>query len=184
MSADHQPLRPANEQQAHFLRLFLACERDVFRSVAVLVPSVDDADEIVQQTAVALWEKFEQYDPQQPFAPWACGFAVNIARQWMARRQRWKSVLEGNLTNDLLRRRSELRPVLNERLVNLERCIERLPDEQRRMLEQYYFRRMPIDSIAHEFRRSVDAVYKSLQRIRRSLRGCMERTGDGDIAAT
>ena len=35
------------------------------------------AHDIVQQTAIALWEKFDAYDPAQPFTPWACRFALN-----------------------------------------------------------------------------------------------------------
>jgi RNA polymerase sigma-70 factor, ECF subfamily len=45
--------------------------------VAPLVPNVADAEDIVQQTAIALWEKFDAYDPAQPFTPWACRFALN-----------------------------------------------------------------------------------------------------------
>ena len=55
--------------QQRFLSLFLRSEREVFRYVAALVPNVADAEDIVQQTAVALWEKFDAYDPAQPFTP-------------------------------------------------------------------------------------------------------------------
>ena len=80
---------PAEAQQ-RFLSLFLRSEREIFRYVAVLVPNVTDAEDIVQQTAMALWEKFDAYDPGQPFTPWACRFALNKARQWIERRQRWQ----------------------------------------------------------------------------------------------
>ncbi len=55
--------------QQRFLSLFLRSEREVFRYVAALVPNVADAEDIVQQTAIALWEKFDAYDPVQPFTP-------------------------------------------------------------------------------------------------------------------
>ena len=80
--------RTNDDAQAQFLRLFLSSERELFRYVTALVPNVGDAEEIVQQTAVELWKKFDQYDPQQPFAPWACRFAINIVKQWVASRLR------------------------------------------------------------------------------------------------
>lgn len=49
--------------QQRFLSLFLRSEREVFRCVAALVPNVADAEDIVQQTALAFWEKFDSYDP-------------------------------------------------------------------------------------------------------------------------
>ena len=89
---------PAAAQQ-RFLSLFLRSEREIFRYVAALVPNVADAEDIVQQTALSLWEKFDAYDPTQPFTPWACRFALNKTRQWLERRQRWQALLEGGLAD-------------------------------------------------------------------------------------
>jgi RNA polymerase sigma-70 factor (ECF subfamily) len=61
--------------QQRFLSLFLRSEREFSAMSRSLVPNVADAEDIVQQTALALWEKFDAYDPSQPFTPWACRFA-------------------------------------------------------------------------------------------------------------
>src|SRR3974390_1960485 len=91
--------------QQRFLSLFLRSEREVFRYVASMVPNVPDAEDIVQQTALTLWEKFEAYDPAQPFTPWACRFALNKARQWIERRQRWQALLDNGLGEKVEKRR-------------------------------------------------------------------------------
>src|SRR3954447_4058001 len=110
--------RPENQSaaQQQFLSLFLRSEREIFRYVAALVPNIADAEDIVQQTALSLWEKFDAYDPAQPFTPWACRFALNKTRQWIERRQRWQALLEGGLAQEIARRREELRPELEARL--------------------------------------------------------------------
>ena len=113
--------RSASQQR--FLSLFLRSEREIFRYVSALVPNVVDAENIVQQTAAALWEKFDAYDPAKPFTPWACRFALNKARQWIDRRQRWQALLEGGLAEELVQRREELRPELECRLNHLEGCL-------------------------------------------------------------
>src|SRR4030095_9492144 len=87
--------------QQRFLSLFLRSEREIFRYVAVLVPNVADAEDIVQKTALALWEKCDAYDPSQPFTPWACRFALNKTKQWLERRQRWLALLEGGPAEEL-----------------------------------------------------------------------------------
>src|SRR5213079_2865519 len=119
----------ASAAQQRFLSLFLRSEREVFRYVAALVPNVADAEDIVQQTALALWEKFDAYDPNQPFTPWACRFALNKTKQWIERRQRWQALLENGLAEELLQRREELRPELETRLKHLEGCLSKLPEE-------------------------------------------------------
>jgi RNA polymerase sigma-70 factor, ECF subfamily len=176
------PKRQSEDQaaaQQRFLSLFLRSEREVFRYVAALVPNVADAEDIVQQTALSLWEKFDAYDPNQPFTPWACRFALNKAKQWIERRQRWQALLEGGLADELARRREELRPELEIRLRHLEGCLNKLPDEQQAIVEGYYFRRDGIEKLAEHSGRTVVATYKTLQRIRQALHVCMENAAKG-----
>jgi RNA polymerase sigma-70 factor (ECF subfamily) len=175
MNSDRDEPPSRAELQAQFLRLFLSSERELFRYVAALVPNVADAEEIVQQTAVVLWSKFDQYDPCLPFTPWACRFAINIVKQWAARRQRWQALLDHDLAEGLARRRDQLRPQFESRLRHLDACLEKLPAEQRGIIEAYYFRRTSVETIAAESQRSVDAIYKLLQRIRSMLRHCIEQ---------
>jgi RNA polymerase sigma-70 factor (ECF subfamily) len=161
--------------QQQFLSLFLRSEREIFRYVAALVPNVADAEDIVQQTAVALWEKFDAYDPALPFTPWACRFALNKARQWIERRRRWEALLEKGLAEELAQRREALRPELERRLNRLENCLAKLPEEHRSLVEGYYYHRTGIEELAARAGRTVAATYKALQRTRQALQLCVER---------
>ena len=182
MSADStRPSGDSNAAQQRFLSLFLRSEREIFRYVAVLVPNVTDAQDIVQQTAMALWEKFDAYDPGQPFTPWACRFALNKARQWIERRQRWQALLEDGLAEELVQRRQELRPELEQRLRHLEGCLGKLPEEQRSLVEGYYYERASAGTLAQRFGRSEAAIYKMLQRIRHALQSCVEGQANPEV---
>lgn len=169
--------------QQQFLSLFLRSEREVFRYIAALIPNVADAEDIVQQTALALWEKFDAYDPTQPFTPWACRFALNKAKQWIERRQRWQALLEGGLAEELAQRREELRPELESRLKHLEGCLSKLPKTHRMLVEGYYYHRTNVERLSEETGRTVAATYKSLQRIRESLLICVEDAAKVEGAA-
>jgi RNA polymerase sigma-70 factor (ECF subfamily) len=180
MSPDStRPFGDQNAAQQRFLSLFLRSEREIFRYVAALVPNVADAEDIVQQTAIALWEKFDAYDANQPFTPWACRFALNKTKQWIERRQRWQALLENGLAEELAQRREELRPELEIKLKHLEGCLNKLPDEQRSIVEGYYYRRDGIEKLAEKSGRNVAGTYKTLQRIRQSLQVCIENAAKG-----
>lgn len=168
--------------QQRFLSLFLRSEREIFRYVAVLVPNVTDAEDIVQQTALALWEKFDAYDPSQPFTPWACRFALNKARQWIERRQRWQALLELGLAEELMQRRQELLPEFETRLKHLEGCLGKLPQEQLSLITGYYYERTNIETLAQRSGRSEAATYKMLQRIRHILQVCVEGQAKPEVA--
>jgi len=126
----------------------------------------------VQQTALTLWEKFDAYDPSKPFTPWACRFALNKARQWIERRQRWQALLAEGLAKELANRREELRPELERRLRHLDGCLGKLSEAQRTLVEGYYHRRTGIEALAGESGRTVETTYKVLQRVRHALRLC------------
>jgi RNA polymerase sigma-70 factor (ECF subfamily) len=160
--------------QQRFLELFLRSEREIFRYVMALVPGVIEAEEILQQTAITLWEKFDAYDPAKPFTPWACRFALNKTRQWIERRQRWQALLAEGLAEELARRREELRPEWERRFAQLEGCVANLTGDERAVVEGYYYRRSKIEALAGESGRTVEATYKLLQRVRRVLKHCME----------
>jgi RNA polymerase sigma-70 factor (ECF subfamily) len=172
-----------NAAQQQFLSLFLRSEREIFRYVSALVPNITDAEDIVQQTAIALWEKFDAYDPAQPFTPWACRFALNKARQWIERRQRWQALLEGGLAEEIMQRREALRPELEVRLKHLESCLGKLPADQRSLVEGYYYHRTDIELLSENSGRSVAAAYKALQRIRQTLLICVKRAANPEGAA-
>src|SRR5512137_72880 len=167
--------------QQRFLSLFLRSEREIFRYVAALVPNVADAEDIVQQTAMALWEKFEAYDPSQPFTPWACRFALNKARQWIERRQRWQALLENGLAEELVQRRQELHPEMELRLKHLQTCLGKLSPEQRSLVESYYYERTDVEKLAERSGRSAGATYKMLQRIRHTLQHCVENHANPEV---
>ena len=131
--SEQQAPKPASQQE--FLTVFLANEREIFRYVAALVPTVGDAQEIVQQTAVALLEKFDDYDRSRPFTPWACRFALNVTRQWMDRRRRWRTMLETGLAEELATRREQLQPEFGERLSHLNHCLGKLPPDHRELVD-------------------------------------------------
>lgn len=171
--SEHWP-EDAGAAQQRFLSLFLRSEREIYRYVAALIPNVKDAEDIVQQTALALWEKFDAYDPARPFTPWACRFALNKARQWIERHQRWKALLDHGLAEELAQRRQELQPEFEHRLKHLELCLEKLPPDQRGLVEGYYHDRTEIACLAERSSKTVAATYKMLQRIRHSLQRCVE----------
>lgn len=165
----------AGPSQERFLQLFLASERDVYRYISAFAPAQADAEEIMQQTAVELWRKIDQFDLSQPFTPLACRFARIVAKQWLARKRRWQGVLAGELADRIDDRRAELLPAFHARLRHLDACLDKLPADQRQIVDGYYFQQRSIDTVAAEAKRTVVAAYKALQRIRHALEECIER---------
>jgi RNA polymerase sigma-70 factor (ECF subfamily) len=139
------------------------------------VPDIDDAQEVLQETAVDLWKKFDQYDPDYPFVPWACRFAyfqVLKFREQQSRRRRFLSLEAiGQLAAD----QPEESAVLDDRRRALATCLKLLSDSERLMIEQRYSRRMPVAQLSLVTGRNIATLYKALERLRRRLFECVNR---------
>jgi RNA polymerase sigma-70 factor (ECF subfamily) len=163
-----------DEQHERFMRLFLAHEPAILRSVLVFVPHRHDARDIVQETAVALWRHFGDFDPARPFVNWACGFARIEVRRYLRRAQR-RAALSEQAVVALVTTEQAHSGWFEESRQFLTECREHLSTEQRRVLDGYYVDELSVPAIADRHGRSVEAVYKLLQRIRQALLDCMER---------
>jgi len=167
--------RSMSRSRDDFLRHFLANEGALRRTILALVPNLADADDILQQTAVALWEEFDRFDPSRDFRPWACQFARHRALRWIDRRKRWNRFLDRSLAERIEETRGTMAEGLDERLDLLGECVEELPSASREVVRHYYYDRRNIEEIARQHRKSPAAVYKILQRVRAALRECIER---------
>lgn len=164
-----------NDRHQQFMRQFLDCERSLIRYVMYFVPNANDARDIVQNTAVALWKKFDAYDPDVPFVAWASRFARLEARQFLHQEKRWHRFFDDEVMDLLAARAGELEADLDERRIHLRKCLRKLSQDHRSLIEGYYFQDRAVDDLADEFQRHRDAVYKMLQRIRARLMDCVNR---------
>ncbi len=57
------------------IRLLARHQEELFRYIFALMPHEEDARDVLQETSVALFRKFAEYDPAKPFLAWAYRFA-------------------------------------------------------------------------------------------------------------
>ena len=158
-----------------FLRQFMAEERALLRFILRYVPAVTDARDVLQETLVTLWAKRAEFDPQREFLPWACGIARMKVREFWRKQPRWEVFAGEDLMALIDQRRTALEPELSLRREKLRECLGKLPDEQGALLRRYYAEEESVESLAARDGRSVEAIYKTLQRLRRALAECIER---------
>jgi RNA polymerase sigma-70 factor (ECF subfamily) len=163
------------QDTARFVRLFVDEQREVLRYILALVPDIDDAHEILQETAVDLWRKFDRYDPACPFAPWACRFAFLRVLKFREQKLRRSKYLSLESITRLAAERSEKDEILEDRRRALAACLKQLSDSERLMVEQHYWREMPVAKIAEVTGRNISTLYKALERVRRRLFECVNR---------
>ena len=168
MTMDHQ-----NDHE-RFTHLLLEAEPVMLRSILVVVPNRTDARDILQETAVALWRQFDSYDPKRPFVNWAMGFARIETRRFLARAQR-RAQLSEKAMAALEREMDGESGFAVEVERHLATCMQKLGAKQRALILGYYHENRSVEWLAEQGGRTVEAVYKAIQRTRLDLQTCIQR---------
>lgn len=164
------------DKHDQFLRHFLENEESLRGFVRSLVPTLDDAREVMQETAALLWRKFDQLDSPENFRRWAFGVARMEALTFRRDQARDRHVFSEDLIRLLEAEAEEAAGRSDREERALERCLKKLPDTQRTLVETVYVGGARIDEMARESGRTPMALYKVLHRVRMALADCVRMT--------
>jgi RNA polymerase sigma-70 factor (ECF subfamily) len=160
-----------------FLRLFLQNERRLYAYIFTLVHNQADSDDVLQETSIVLWDKFDALNPPNDFAAWACRIAYFEILDLSKKRQRSRVLFGQALLDRLAETAIEQSAALqlDERREALAKCIEKLGERDRKLLGWRFAEGGSTRSAAAHAGKRLDAVYKSLARIRLALFECVTR---------
>jgi RNA polymerase sigma-70 factor (ECF subfamily) len=147
-----------------------------------MTPSSSDASEIVQETAVTLWQKFGEYDSARDFRNWAFGIARYKALAFQRDRRRDRHVFDDALVNQLADDTATMGQRHEMQRAALDQCLQKLPPPQRGLALAAYTKGTRIDELAAQRGQTAMSLYKLLQRIRQALLECVRRTLAGENA--
>ena len=162
--------------KAEFSEWLIQHQTQLFGYIYSLVRNLDDADDLFQQTSLALWKKIDQYDPTRSFLHWAFGVARYEVANFLRSRSRDRLYFSDELNALLIEAHEEFRcEPTGERLEAMARCIGKLRQRDQDLLEACYGHSEPIPELARTWGRSTQSIHNSLRRIRQALFECVRR---------
>ena len=159
----------------NFVALYSRYERKLYRYVASLLSRPDDAEDVLQETARILWQKFGEYRREAPFLPWACRIAYYEVLNYCQRERTRHKHFQPAVIELLADARLQHDNLLEAQSRWLKMCVEKLAEIDRCLIQQRYGGEGSLAAMAEEAGRTPNALYKSLQRIRRTLLDCVDQ---------
>lgn len=167
---------PAEIERHHrFLRLFTHHEGAVRAYVRRLVPLRADADDVMQEVAVVLWDKFDGFLAGADFRAWAFGIARFEVLAWLRDKGRDRLVLDADVVDKLAAETAADEPRLARQREALETCMQKLERPQRDLVIAAYQPQASIQAVASQSGRTINGFYQWLHRIRKLLLDCIRR---------
>lgn len=159
---------------SEFVRLLVRYDRVLFRYIRSAIPDWDDAEEVLQQTAATLWEKFPEYDAQRGFLSWAMGithFEVLNYRREFARN---RLVFGDELLELLAVVHHEQSSMLEAQRAALDECLQHVDSEGLQLLRRRYCDSKSVGALADELGKTAKSLYRRLDRLRIMIEKCVE----------
>ena len=164
-----------DESRRQFVRLLTQHQRRVYGYILKMVVNWNDADEILQETNLRLWEEFDRFEPGTDFAAWATRVAYYQVLTWRKKRDRSRLVFD-EITIEAISDEGRVSAVVQDvREGALSACLEQLTARNRDLIQRCYTGKHTIRRIAEELNRSAESIYKSVQRIRLTLHRYVEQ---------
>jgi RNA polymerase sigma-70 factor (ECF subfamily) len=158
-----------------FIRLFVAQEGRLRAFLRTLVPSLDELDEVMQETSLVAWRKFSQFEPGTDFLAWVATIGRFEALRWRRDRAADRLVFSEQLCELLADEALAETETREAERRALDLCLEKLPTRQRQWLAAAYQPGVKFREVAQTSGKSVEAFYKMLQRVRALLSQCIQR---------
>ncbi|AQT69765.1 RNA polymerase sigma factor [Anaerohalosphaera lusitana] len=169
---------PQNERIQRFLQLMSLNQSRIYGFVLSLTPQKTDADDIMQETSVTMWEKFDDFEQDTDFSAWG----IKIARyKIMNYRQKHsgknKQFYLSDQAIEVLESKSDkVFKHIDPRIEALRSCVKKLNSSDQTVLHLRYDNELPVEVMAERLGRSSKTIYRILSRIQDALIRCVRLT--------
>lgn len=180
--ASSPDLKTSPVPSEEFVQLFSRNQRRLYLHILGQVGNPDDAEEILQETNVIIWSKFDRFELGTNFIAWSFQIANYEVLKYRDRKRSARLVFSDDLIGTLAQESEEAQHDLDLRRSALHECLKKLRPGDRELIQQRYAPGNSGKDVANRFGRPMNSVYQSIGRIRKTLFECINRRLSAEAA--
>ncbi|SHJ59854.1 RNA polymerase sigma-70 factor, ECF subfamily [Rubritalea squalenifaciens DSM 18772] len=168
---EHSP-----EEQREFISLVTQYQPSLRAYIISLMPGMDGAADVLQETNLIIWEKRKSFEIGTNFVAWAYAIARFEVKRHKRQYSKQKSkvcTLDDDLAEELAEFCSLVPEETEKRMLALERCLSKLKKEELQLIQQRYGSDLSLKDYADKVGRPFGSLRVTLHRIRSGLRQCV-----------
>ncbi len=157
-----------------FIGLLVSNQKRIHGFIRTMVPQTSHADDIMQDTAMIMWRKFNTFKPGSSFVAWGITIAKYRILKFRKASQKDRLRFEDSVFDEILSRYEVSSQSQDQRIIALDICIKKLNETDNFLINLRYEQGLSAKMVAHEVGRSIYGIYKSLARIHHLLSKCIK----------
>ena len=163
------------------LELCSKYQRRLYLYILSMLPNRADAEDVLQNTNVVVWQKLAQFQPGTDFRAWVFQICYYEVCKFRSRNRRAGLNFSPELLDELSVEYDRRENLLEIRQEALPDCVQQLAVADRELLDAVYGRGTDVTCLAEQMGREPTSVYRSLRRIRQWLHDCIERAARKEV---
>jgi RNA polymerase sigma-70 factor (ECF subfamily) len=169
--------KPHDDTRAErFFGQFMASQNQIYTYILMAVHNINDADDLMQETATVLWEKFDEFEEGRNFTAWGIGIARNKILAYLRDHSKTRAQFEDDMHDKIIEHAQSVVDEKEDRMKAIKKCLGKLDDKDRKLISMRYDQNITIKKMSQLVGRSVNGLYKTMARIHNALQNCVQRT--------
>lgn len=173
--SSNQPQRDHTTEMRDFAVLWAKAQSNVTAYVRAAIRNAHDAEDVVQQVAMAAAQDFDRFDRDRSFVGWVIGIARFRILKHLQKESRDRHVFGDSTLQSLADAQIDIAPEIDDRREAIRKCMDKLQPRGRKVVEMRYLRSLKPAAIADQMGSTANAVSSLLSRIRSALANCVSR---------
>ncbi|MBI9019417.1 MAG: sigma-70 family RNA polymerase sigma factor [Phycisphaerae bacterium] len=147
----------------------------VERFVRSFIRESAEAEDVLQEVALVIVDRYSSYDSKKPFIGWALGIARRVVWAHLRKKYRDRDLMLTDAIDQVSNAFERLDPHVQDMKDALAHCVEKVSGEGRKVLLLRYEKGLELKQIASQLGKSANFVGVLLYRVRSALRECIDR---------
>lgn len=157
-----------------YLQLITQHQGLIYSHIRKIVLQTASAQDVLQETNLVLWRKFDRFEMGSNFAAFACKVAYFKALEFLRKKKQTEFLsFDSDLVETLGVPEEDALPVCDHERA-LSHCLEKLGPEEITLVNERYYERKAIREMSEELQRSEGSLQQFFFRVRKSLKICIE----------
>ncbi|MBN2513887.1 MAG: sigma-70 family RNA polymerase sigma factor [Sedimentisphaerales bacterium] len=164
------------DRKKYFFEQYNQIQSHLYAFILMMVHNECDAEDLLQETSVILWERFEEFARGANFKAWAFAIAKNRTFVFLRKNKKLRLSFMDEVYEKIPAIAVQILEDQIYRVKALKHCINKLSPNDQQLLRMRYKENNVPKVLSQKTGRSLNGLYKSLTRVHSLLRDCIMRT--------
>ena len=161
-------------EHKRFVSLLVPNQTRIQAFIITLIPNINDAEDIYQETVSLMWDKIDTFEEGTDFVAWAVTIAKYKILEFRSKLTRAKVHFTDQTHNILEAAATSQLSGVNDRLEALKNCLQKLPEKEKDLLRMRYELDLSFHKISQRVGKTSPAIHRTMSIILSKLTICIK----------